>query len=336
MKKGRYRRRLLLALLPALVLDAALVLGIGRVLDELSPDVPERRARPVRLVLVQPAPPEEEEEEPESPDLDGQLVDLPPPLEEEKPKDAAYLAEHERVVREETRTPRVSVNPEVLAETFSEESKLEAEDLLDLEVEERSTGARVGNDRFDPDRDGVLASLPSPWRITNKHGLEAPTIASPTESRLAGSPQNDRLDERASDRVSLNTKEYLYAGYIQRIRRVVNFYWNQNLDNLPASAKLSKSHYRTVVEVVLDREGGLEQIVVTSPSGSELLDEAVVRAFRLGSPFPHPPEGLVAKDGRVYLPDFGFDVRLGMARARYQGIDPRAGVKFPGILKSPR
>ena len=44
----------------------------------------------------------------------------------------------------------------------------------------------------------------------------------------------------------------------------------------------------------------------------------------------------IKKDGRVYLPDMGFEVQLGTARAHYQGIDPRAGVLFPGIQKSPR
>jgi hypothetical protein len=56
----------------------------------------------------------------------------------------------------------------------------------------------------------------------------------------------------------------------------------------------------------------------------------------LASPFPNPPEGLIQSDGRVYLPDMDFTVRFRIGRARYQGIDPRAGVQYPGILKSPR
>ena len=71
-------------------------------------------------------------------------------------------------------------------------------------------------------------------------------------------------------------------------------------------------------------------------SGSDPLDDAVVRAFRLAGPFPNPPEGLVQKDGRVYLPEMDFTVQIGTAKAQYQGIDPRAGVQYPGILKSPR
>lgn len=323
-----------MALLPALVLDVVLVLGVAHLLESAEQDAKPRTARRLDLVLLEPREDAEPEPEPEVPD--GQIVEVAPPVEEEIPEDADYLSEHDIVVPEETKTVKVEVNPEILAPQHSEEQKLEAEDVMDLNVDKPSTGATVGNDRFDPDRDGNLANLPSPWAVTNKLGLQAPTVASHSTSSLAGAPQNDLLDERASDQVALNTKKYLYAGYLNRIRRLVNFYWKQNLDNLPSSVRFSKTRYHTTVDVILTADGALEHIEVTTGSGSEPLDEAVISAFKLAGPFPHPPEGLVEKDGRAYLPDFGFDVSLGVAENRFQGIDPRAGVKFPGILKSPR
>ena len=116
----------------------------------------------------------------------------------------------------------------------------------------------------------------------------------------------------------------------------MNFYWQQNVDNLPASTRLVRPSYATTVKAILDANGTLEWIEVTQASGSGELDDAVARAFRVAGPYPHPPEGLIQPDGRVYLPEMSFTVQLGMAKARYQGIDPRAGVQFPGILKSPR
>jgi protein TonB len=136
--------------------------------------------------------------------------------------------------------------------------------------------------------------------------------------------------------VALNTKENLYAGYLNRIRRLVNYYWQQNLDNLSSSARLGRPRYSTTVEVVLNADGALELIEVTEESGVGELDDCVVRAFRAAGPFDNPPEGLIEKDGRVYLPTMEFTVELTTARVQYQGIDPRAGVQFPGILKSPR
>ena len=45
----------------------------------------------------------EDVEEPPDTDLAGQLVDTPEPDEKERPEDADYLAEHDRVVEEEMR-----------------------------------------------------------------------------------------------------------------------------------------------------------------------------------------------------------------------------------------
>ncbi len=174
------------------------------------------------------------------------------------------------------------------------------------------------------------------WLDTNKDGVQDPVPASHTQSSLSGAPQNDRLDERLGDAVALNTREYVYAGYLQRIRRLVNFYWTQCVDNLPNSVRFAKTNYTTAVASVLDAQGALDTIDVTMESGSSELDGCVVQAFKVAGPFPNPPEGLIEKDGRVYLPDMSFEVNLGLAQMQYQGVDPRAGVMFPGILKSPR
>jgi len=304
----------------------------------LEPVTPDIKARPVSLVIVDREEEKEpvEEEEPEIEEPDGQLVEVAPPEEEEIPEESEYLAKFDMVVPEETRSDKYKVNPEVLAPTFSREEKFEQEDLLDLNVEKESTGATEGNKRFDPNKDGSLAALPSPWKLTNKDGPQDPVPSAQTTSEVAGAPQNDLLAEKRSDRVALNTKEYLYAGYLERIRRLVNHYWQQNLDNLPSSVRMGRPRYNTTVEVVLNADGALELIEVTKESGVGELDDCVVRAFRAASPFENPPEGLVEKDGRVYLPTMDFTVELTVARAQYQGIDPRAGVQFPGLQKSPR
>lgn len=322
--------------LAALALHGVAIFTLAELTPYFEPKKESRR-RPVSLVIMQPPEPKEEEEpEEEEPEDKGQLVEVAPPEEEERPEDADYLAEHNQKVEEETRSAKFKVNPEILAKEYSDEEKMQMEDLVDVNVDKPSTGATVGNHRFDPDRHGSLASLPSPWKVTNKDGSQDPVPSSHTSSAIAGAPSNDMLNEKRSDQVNLNTKEFLYAGYINRIRRLVNFYWVQNIDNRPRSVVISKPNYDTVVSVVLNSDGALEHIEVVEPSGVEFLDDAVIQAFRMAGPFPNPPEGLIAKDGRVYLGNMGFTVQFGQARAQFQGVDPRAGVQFPGILKSPR
>lgn len=300
---------------------------------------PKLKAVPPTIVVYQPDEREEEPVEPpeeEKPEYEGQIVEIAPPAVEEKPLESDYLAEYDRTVEKETRSEKFEINPEVLAPSWSKEQSAEQEDVLDLNVDKKSTGATVGNHRFDPNVDGTLAALPSPWKQTNKLGPQDPIPSSSTNAMLSGAPQNDLLNEEVGAAVDLNTTKYPYAGYIDRIRRQVNYWWQQNLDNLPASVRLARDRYITEVEVVLNGDGALEHISVATESGSVELDDAVVRAFRLAAPFDNPPQGLVEKDGRVYLPEFDFTVQLQAARMQYEGIDPRAGVQFPGILKSPR
>ena len=330
-------RGLGVAVVVSVVLHLLLFVGISEVWPDLKKAPARSETMPVQLVVevVPPAEPEPEPE-PEPPRPDGQLVDTPRPDEEEVPEESEHVAEHDRTVEEEMRDPRYRINPDVLAEQFHEDDELQFEEAIDLNVDEPSTGAQVGNDRFDPDRDGKLASLPSPYRLTNLDGLQKPVPASSRASQRAGAPNNDLLDVAIGDRTRLNTKALIGAEYINRIRRLVNYFWDQNLQNLPRSVILTRSSYTTVVDVVLDSHGALQRIEVTVACGSDPLDQAVVDAFRLAGPFPNPPPQLIEKDGRVYLSKMGFTVPVGRSRPTYEGVDPRAGVRFPGLLNSPQ
>ena len=140
------------------------------VLHILLPDIlsqPEsKQNQPVTLMVQLPEP--VEPPPPEEPDLRGQIVDVAPSEDPQRPDDADYLAEHDQMTERETKTERFRINPEILDHEYSEEDKVQFEDLLDLDITKPSTGAQVGNDRFDPDQDGSLASLPSPFQVTNK------------------------------------------------------------------------------------------------------------------------------------------------------------------------
>lgn len=298
------------------------------------------RARTVPVMMLvdveEPPAPVEPPPEPE-PEWRGQIVEIAPPELEQRPEQSDYLSKYDATVERETRTARVEINPEVLSPEWSRDQRVQQEqEAEDLNQKKQSTGATVGNHRFDPHRDGTLAAVPSPWERTNRVGTQDPVLGGARSTMLAGAPQNDLLDEELGDRVGLNTTNYPYAGYIERIRRQVNYWWQQNLDNLPSSVRLTKHEYTSGVEVVLDGDGALEHIEVSTTAGIVELDDCVVRAFKLAAPFENPPPGLVRPDGRVYLPEFDFTVQLSAAKLQYQGVDPRAGVQFPGILKAPR
>lgn len=281
--------------------------------------------------------PEPEVDVPEDKKLpDGQIVETPAPTEDKTPLQADYLAEHDNAVQEESRTDKFRVNPDILANQYSDQSKLELNDALDLSANSPSTGATAGGiDEMEIGKGAPRSSIPSEFAFTNKEGLASPVAASSSKQSIAGAPQNDLLDEKRAAVVALNTRAFIGAEYMNRIRRQVNLYWQQNLDNLSPSLRLTKSRYVTVVAAVLTSEGGLETIEVTDESGSAAMDDCVTNAFRIAAPFPNPPAQLIQRDGRVYLDNFEFTVNLGQATMRYSGVDPRAGVQFPGILTAP-
>lgn len=307
---------------------------VPEVVDPVSNDTIDRPD----VILPDPMEEEEKPEEEVKPkDPNGQIVEIPKPVDPTVPTKSDYLAEFDNAVEKETRTNRFKINPDVLANQYSEESKYQMEDLLDVGASDASTGATAGGSTDAHAGEGPPRSLvPSQWAVTNKEGIAAPMPSSSRTQALAGAPQNDLLREEVGDTVSLNTRQFYGAAYLNRIRRQVNLYWHQNLDNLPSSVRISKSHYYTGLDVVLTSDGALENLTVTTSSGSEQLDLCIVNAFKTAQPFPNPPEQLISKDGRVYLPDFGFDVSVGHAEMPYQGVDPRAGVQFPGIMRAPR
>ena len=74
-------------------------------------------------------------------------------------------------------------------------------------------------------------------------------------------------------------------------------------------------------------------VEILAESGNSKVDSCVTKAFEAAGPFPAPPE-LLVKNGTVILPDFGFELQVSSGESPYKGVDPRAGVRFPGILKT--
>jgi len=320
------------------VLLASVLLHVGLVgvVEGLYPGFSKESAEQSKTVTMRIELPDPELDAlDKEPDVDGQIVDIAPTENPERPEESDYLAEHDQVAPEETRTEQYRINPEILHHEYSTDDKLELEDLANVDAVEPSTGATVGNDRFDPDEHGAIAALPDSFRVTNKDGLQRPVPTSNASAAYAGAPNNDLLDLPAARRLALNTQKIQFAGYLNRIRRLVNFYWNQNIKNMPMSvrAQLRRPAYHTIVFAVLHDSGALESIEVTKTSGSSHMDRAVEKAFQIAGPFPAPPADLIAKDGRVYLPDFEFTVNLTGPTGAHRALDARAGVQFPGILK---
>jgi protein TonB len=113
---------------------------------------------------------------------------------------------------------------------------------------------------------------------------------------------------KESDRTALNTKEYQFYGYFQRIRQRLDRAW------VPILKEKLASYYRqgrqlasdmdhiTKVVVILNENGEIVRVKIVSESGTRELDDAAVNAFNQAGPFPNPPHGMVDTNHEVQVP----------------------------------
>jgi outer membrane biosynthesis protein TonB len=279
-------------------------------LDAPSMDSLKERARqaPPDLERTPPEPPQKPPPEPEP--RRRQLVEAAP-TDENRPDDADYLAEQDNRVDEETRTEKFKINPEVLAPTDSDASKAAQKAVEDKGTRSADGAPAAGAPDAGPSGAGPPRSLlPERWQPTSVPGRSTPTEAGVAEIAGSGAPQNDLLREAVGDSVALDTLAFAGAKYLNQVRRHVNFYWSQQIDNLPRSLGLSRPVYETRVSVVLDRDGTLEAFAVTQPSGNGMVDDCIRRAFTMSAPYGAPPPELLGGDGRLRLPDFAFTLEI--------------------------
>lgn len=121
-------------------------------------------------------------------------------------------------------------------------------------------------------------------------------------------PQDYVRGMRESERTLLNTKEYVFFGYFQRIRERLDRAWvpilRQRLLKLYRKGRhlASDTDHSTRVLVVLNGEGEVTKVQVITESGTSDLDEAAVGAFNEAGPFPNPPRGIMNPNGEVEIP----------------------------------
>ena len=130
-------------------------------------------------------------------------------------------------------------------------------------------------------------------------------------------PQDQRRQDGSIDHVPqvkrghqtmLNTNEYRYAVFFNRVKRAVGRQWSpqhvlRSLD--PTGRVLGVEDRKTILSVTLNRDGVVIDISVLKPSGVYQLDQVAINAFSRAQPFHNPPQGLVDSDGMIKF-KFGF------------------------------
>ncbi len=125
--------------------------------------------------------------------------------------------------------------------------------------------------------------------IISDDNASTPSAGTPGTPGQLGSPHS--AVELQSDPQGANFKPYL-----TRILAIVRANWRRVM---PESARMGLLHGRTVLEFIIDRNGGIPKLVLADSSGSDPLDRAAIAGLSMSNPLPPLPA------------DFkGFQVRL--------------------------
>lgn len=167
---------------------------------------------------------------------------------------------------------------------------------------ERQTKAITAK-KFSSGRQGKLAHA-LPAELGLKFNWK-PLMQDPN-SKGAGPSTNDFLKDVANGaQTLLNTKEFAYFSFYQRVRLQLEQFWEPGLQQkitkmLSKGRRIaSEQDHSTRLMVILNTEGSIEKIQIESTSGYLDLDEAAIEAFNKAGPFPNPPKGMRDSDGYV-------------------------------------
>jgi TonB family protein len=132
--------------------------------------------------------------------------------------------------------------------------------------------------------------------------------------KIIGAAPNDHLDSvEEGDGTFLNTREWKFATFFNRVKQAVGTHWDPNTplrQRDPTSHIYGGRDRYTLLSITLDAQGALRDVHVEKSSGVDFLDEAAMAAFQKSQPFPNPPPGLLEKDNAIHF-QFGFFLEFG-------------------------
>ncbi len=135
--------------------------------------------------------------------------------------------------------------------------------------------------RPDPNRDVPERTLPTAAELRER-ALSVARMEAEIDEQLQAYAKRPRRKF-----VSANTREFIYASYMQawvaKVERIGNL-------NYPAEARRRQIHGQLVLTVGINRDGSLESIKVIEPSGHKILDQAAIRVVEMGEPYAALPE----------------------------------------------
>lgn len=224
----------------------------------------------------------------------------------EKPKDAKFMSAQDKVVKKETRAvhrgdfqnKNSAAAPEKPKAEPSKSSQAKA-----AQVTATDTSANAENMKTFEGGDMAVPSKKKEQKALTVMDLRPNTMAEMSQAAMASVSQTrDMLkDVAAGAETHLNTREFIYYSYFNRIKRQLHQRWEplihskvKTIVKKGQERELASSEMKlTNVVFTLDDHGVIKRIQIATTSGLEDLDDAAVEALQAVGQFPNPPKDLV-------------------------------------------
>ena len=156
-------------------------------------------------------------------------------------------------------------------------------------------------------------------------GTDAPATHSGRKDLRYGA--NEPLDSRVAigARTLLNTDEYVYAGFFNRLTQEVRPRWEPLVQRIidRAPKGIAAGTYQTLARFTMDDQGTIREVFIETSSGRSDLDEAARVALKQVLRLRNPPLALKEEDGLIRL-KLGFTLYLDKNSIRMNYVpDPR-------------
>ncbi|MCU0700514.1 MAG: TonB family protein [Myxococcaceae bacterium] len=232
---------------------------------------------------------------------EGQVVDVAPGN-DVRPDEAKYVATTDNRVMKETRareqtntwsraTPKTQQKPEAMPAAKGEAPAAPQPSAVSLA--ESFLGRRTAPSLLLPDTVGGATGTEA---STSPAGDASGTENGSTEGQAeGGGAPNDHLDVPEGDGTFLNTREWKYAAFFNRVKQAVSAKWDPNGRLRHRSEGLGGLSRLTVMHVTLRPDGTLADLYVAQSSGVDVLDAEAMSAFEKAAPFANPPPALVER-----------------------------------------
>jgi TonB family protein len=284
---------------------------------------------------------EEQQKRIENPKPMGQIVEITKPTMEKAPDKARFLSEFDSATQKETvargSTQKMVERPSTAAAetpreagTIGPQPQAPEKSVLSMRgpgandaLSALNPGALDGADTIDPEGflpqkgDGITDPDKKPPGGQNEPGAPHTLDLKPSSEFMAkavGGGSVDKLDGvESGDMTSLNSKQWKYASFFNRMKRQVAQNWHPDhvyMRRDPSGKVYGTKDRLTVLQVSLHPDGRLADVIVQEKSGISFLDEEAIRAFQLAQPFPNPPKALVDENGLITF-QFGFYFEIG-------------------------